>query len=381
MSRHLLLSVVIFSFSFCGKFQITKTLTVSSSVICLSMCLFDETCRGYRFLKDFYRFGELVLSFKKYSSLLDPFLLIDKTEETSFGKVAIFRSRKASQSELQDKAAAAGFDIALELLSEKVFLKHMTTPMSIQEAQFACLGHGGLLPLEDSDNFIDAMSDLVGDPTSTRFTSLVREIGNSPNQPHLVWQTGRVESTKVGPSEPRYTSWNDRFFVVNPATKTYQSVSSTTLKSEFYCQYMGTNIALSKATYASTTAGEYDQGSGMVDGVIGMNFWHTNGYSQLQKEWFAVDLGGNFLVSSVLFLGRRDCCGERCHFMKVWIGQVIPPDWQHLNPAPYELCGEYPYIQQTGYLSGIECVNRIMGQVVILENGSQQMQLTEMLIF
>lgn len=378
-------NLVVFFFTFLQCLQLSKTLTAPSLLTCLSMCFSDSTCRGHIFHANKSNNNcELVSQYKPYSLLLDPFWLIDKTEATSLQNLQTGRSRKLIESHIFDKVAAAGFDVVLTLSTEKIFLKRMNTPMNIEEAQFACLGLGALLPLEDSDEFIDGMSTLVGDATSTRFISLVRELGADLNQPHLVWQTGRVETTNVGPSYSKYTSWNNRFFVVNPATKTYQSVSSTTIKSGFYCQYLGPNLAFEKDTYPSTKNVLYDPGSGVVDGVIDMNFWHASGVSPLPREWFAVDLGGNFLISYVLFLGRRECCGERSRFMKVWIGQVIPSVGQPLDNTKYQLCGEYPYIHGSGYLSGIACVDRVNGQVVILENGdysNRQMQLTELLIF
>ncbi|XP_059098246.1 uncharacterized protein LOC131892404 [Tigriopus californicus] len=296
------------------------------------------------------------------------------------------RSQKETESNIATKAALTGFDVQLRLANEMLFLKQVTTSMSIENAQFECLNQGGILPLEDSDEFIDKMSVLVGDSSSTRFTSLVREVGSDPNQPHLVWQTGRVETTVVGPSHPKYTTWNQRYFVVNPVTKTFESVPSSTVKSQFFCQYLGDNLALNKVTYPSSTLYGSDEGPGVVDGVIGMSYWHVYTHSTLTKHWFAVDLGGEFLVSRLIFVGRRDCCGDRNRFMKVWIGNVVPPADQPLDYGSYQLCGEYPFIYTTGHISGISCVNGIQGQIVILENGNQAgavtlFQLTEVLIF
>lgn len=230
------------------------------------------------------------------------------------------------------------------------------------------------------------MSALVDDSTSTRFTSLVRELGDNPNQPHLIWQTGRVETTVVGPSHPKYASWNNRFFVVNPVTNTYESVNGYVVKSHFYCQYLGENLALLKTTYPSSNHHIHNRDFAVVDGIIDMIFWHADSNSPIEKHWFAVDLGREFLVTSILLLGRRNCCGERSRFMKVWIGNVAPPVEQPLDITLYQLCGEYPYIQGTGYLSGIFCENRVRGQIVILENGHQPtldtvLQISELLIF
>lgn len=235
---------------------------------------------------------------------------------------------------------------------------------------------GGILPVEDSDDFIDGMSTLAGDSVSTRFTSMVRENGTNPNQADLIWQTGQVKFIGSESSQPNY-----RFFVVNPVSKTYESMASSTIKPYFYCQYLGDNLALNKATYPSSSRPDFDQGPSVVDGIIDMNFWHEYELAAMSKNWFAVDLGEELLISWVIFVARRDCCEYRNRFIQAWIGTEVPPVLQALDYTKYRLCGEYPYIQGLGFVSGILCDPGIRGRILVLENGQKAMQLTEVLIF
>lgn len=380
---------VILIFLLVEIFQLSTTLTVKSNIVCSFFCASNEKCRGHQFFENKAANNcELALEFKPYSQLLDPFWLIkQEKKQSSHAKPSLINVKKVPQEETLKKATAAGFNILLELTKEIMFLKHVTMNKTIDEAILECLALGGVLAMEDSDEFIEKMSTLVGDSTSTRFTSLVRELGHDPSKPHLVWQIGRVETTELGSSHSKYTSWDNRYFVVNPATKAYESVSNLVVKSDFYCQYVGENIGLNKAVYPSSIHWNHGNGSNIVDGILYNDIWHTDIWSPIQKHWFAIDLGGEFLVNYVLFLGRRGCCGERAHFMKVWVGNEIPTVGQSLDVTKYQLCGEYPYIHGSGYLSGIMCVNRIRAQVVILQNGfppigsENYFHLEELLIF
>lgn len=138
----------IFYLTFCGTLQVSTALTVASNLLCFSMCATNLACRGHRFFRNVSTNNcELVIDFKPYSSPLNAWWLIEETIEPT----KLFGTKKFHGSDIALKASSAGFDVTLELSNEMVFLKRVDMSISIKDAQFECLGLGGILPIEDSD--------------------------------------------------------------------------------------------------------------------------------------------------------------------------------------------------------------------------------------
>eukprot|EP00094_Tigriopus_californicus_P013713 TCALIF_13270-PA protein Name:"Protein of unknown function" AED:0.33 eAED:0.37 QI:0/-1/0/1/-1/1/1/0/387 len=368
-----------------GNFETLDALIAPSNLVCAAICAHNLDCQGHQFDSEAVLDNcVLILNAQAFANYAET--IWSKTFRVQSGLVGQSRySQRVPPTKAALLAKTSGFNIELRLSDHRVFLKRVIQSQTILEAQDTCLRQGGILPMENSEDFISQMNALVGDSTSTRFTSLAREMAEDPDTPHLVWHAGKVESTEVGLSFPKYTTWDKHFFMINPATASYESVESSTEKPEFYCQFLGKNLALNKEAYGSSKHSHKDSGPGVVDGVLNQKLWHSKPYSSVKPDWFAIDLNQTSVISRILFLGRDDCCGERNRFIKAWVGNVAPPSGQSLNITSYQMCGEYPYIQNTTWLSGIECGAPMLGKVVVLENGDVSpqypMQLREVLIF
>eukprot|EP00095_Tigriopus_kingsejongensis_P003353 maker-scaffold787_size97196-snap-gene-0.11 protein:Tk03353 transcript:maker-scaffold787_size97196-snap-gene-0.11-mRNA-1 annotation:"alpha-aminoadipic semialdehyde dehydrogenase" len=287
-------------------------------------------------------------------------------------------------------ARAMGFNVTLLVGNSTVNLKKIPQTTTPHLAEVHCLTQGGILPMEDTEEFIEVMSDLVDDAITPRFVSLVRETAQDGIHRHATLTLGQKEwgEDGDGSSCPKYSDWSasqytSRFFAVNPVTKSYDPVSSDLSQTNVYCQFLGPNQATGKRTITSSSHSEWPS-SWATDGIVLNNkFWHALPDHPTRPEWIAVDLEIPMAVQYAIFIARHECCGDWNLDVHIWVGSEAPQAGALLNHVDFQLCGVYPYQQDNGFLSGVTCRKLVRGQFVALGNAfsGSSMQIEEIGIF
>uniref|UniRef100_A0A8D2IWX9 Fucolectin tachylectin-4 pentraxin-1 domain-containing protein n=2 Tax=Varanus komodoensis TaxID=61221 RepID=A0A8D2IWX9_VARKO len=123
------------------------------------------------------------------------------------------------------------------------------------------------------------------------------------------------------------------------------------------------NVALGRPAVQSSTFARRISGraSKAVDGNCS-GFWRRGSCTQsrLQKEpWWAVDLGAQYSVSTVVVKNRQDCCSKRLQGAQVYVGDAVAD-----RKDPSRLCGTI--LNTTpGSITTIYC-NGLKGHLVIV---------------
>lgn len=287
-------------------------------------------------------------------------------------KKKIFTSKPMGLTRTQ--ALAAGFNKTITVGPEEVFLKEVRFSHTYHEAMLYCLELGGILPMEETDEFVDQMSILAEDSITPRFISLAEEAPPEGGPKALVWTLGKTVLTEGEDKSkcPRCINWtfgtdSGAVFAINPVTKTYETVSPNDRISKYFCQYLGANLATHMKVVAISSYNGQSHGPGWtVDGNPYQNpyFWHSD--RELRGQWISIDIGQEFWISSVLFLSvQHSKLGN--NVIAVWIGGPEPKEGGALSTTERSICAIFPFRQQKFQLNGVACGSLILGQRVTLQ--------------
>ncbi|TRY80875.1 hypothetical protein TCAL_14536 [Tigriopus californicus] len=274
----------------------------------------------------------------------------------------------------------------------KIFLAKVSKETNFRAAIQQCFLKGGILPMERTDEFIEAMSSLSNDSVTPRFTSLARELTEVSGFRHLTWNVGLKEwgEDENGTSHSKFQNWSKSnydsyLFLIDPSTKQFipSSISATT--QVHYCQYVGEHLARARPVTTSSMHSSVHN-TNAVDGTL--IYWHAKSVFTNEPDWISVDLGSNFAIRTVMWLGRPDCCTERNKNVQVWVGNHNLPDqslWKDADFQAMNYCGMHPYSTPKSILSGVTCKYLMVGRYVTLVNHDWQqlnpMQIGEIGIF
>jgi len=132
---------------------------------------------------------------------------------------------------------------------------------------------------------------------------------------------------------------------IDPTCPSWVKLQSVTYGTPF------PNIALGKPASQSSSYGNSDAGSA-VDGIE-QTYTHT--LCELRGEWWKVDLGDVYTISSLKIVNRLDCCGGRLHDFKIYfldenemeVDIIFNPghigDRKTFSAGEYDLAHNIPY--------------------------------------
>ncbi|TRY74018.1 hypothetical protein TCAL_14637 [Tigriopus californicus] len=303
----------------------------------------------------------------------------------------IHTTDQRSPNVIRAQAWAAGFNQSIEVGSDVFFLMEMSSTATYTKAMLKCLNHGGILPMEDSDEFVEQMSILAGDHSTPRFISLAQEKSIDGSTMSLVWTLGNIIWTQ-GEDLSKCSKCQDWSFskdyqqvaTINPNTKMYENISPNHRTSKYYCQFLGSNLASHKRVVVSSTYRPRHPSERAVDGhpYQDRSFWHSS-YKVPEGEWISVDLGQEFIISSVLILGRSNWFNNRNRNIQVWIGGPEPQEGVALATQGRIFCAQYPFQQYGFQLSGLTCPTLNLGRFVTFLNSpvKRYFQINELAIY
>ena len=93
--------------------------------------------------------------------------------------------------------------------------------------------------------------------------------------------------------------------------------------------------------------------------------------TNIQYDFFYVDLGEDFVVKLVLLQGRDLNKGARSKDLEFFVGDVTPPAPDTTRPidrTKYVLCGMLNYQLQVNAFNGVTCNKWPVGRYVIVQN-------------
>ncbi len=300
-----------------------------------------------------------------------------------------------SSADVAQDAAAAGFDVPLEVPSLKVtrFVAVLEEALNPVDAATRCGNMGGTLALE----YNQEVSDLI----TAAGASAKRYVGAAPIQDLAYtwlsrWQNGLVDWTAgeegAAPGScPRYPDWagfvsvdvNTHATYVDSDAGTFhmEDIATENLTTHVVCQYQGRNVAQgrparARLVYPGSTL------AGAVDGD-----WNQETpediYGGDTNDWLALDLGARFAVKRFLWRQRFECCGYRNRDMVFLVGEEMPESGSYpVDAASYLECATFPYFQYLKKVDGVTCDCLAVGSVAVVLNApAQPMQLVELAVY
>lgn len=352
--------------------------------LCALRCHLDRDCAQYLFMVENHstaniESAEECIILVKRRELVPvrgaPFGMALKTI-VNINNIIYFIPTVLSKDTIQTMAWAAGFNRSVTVDSDTIFLKEIVSNDSYDEAMLTCLSFGGILPMEDTDEFVDQMSILAEDSRTPRFISMAKEVSPENGFKSLVWMLGKhiwnegEDIAKCSNCQNWIFKGNGRqVATINPINKMYEHILPDERRPKYFCQYMGPNLATHKRVLVSSTNSLVTPAERAVDGnpFQDQRFWHS-GAKAPKGEWLSIDLGKEFWISSVLFLGRLDAFSSRNQMIQVWIGGPEPKEGVDLDTKGRRLCGLYPFRQYDAQLSGVTCPTLIWGRFVTMLN-------------
>ncbi|TRY81098.1 hypothetical protein TCAL_14528 [Tigriopus californicus] len=155
---------------------------------------------------------------------------------------------------MKEEALNAGFNFWIVIKGINTFLAGVFQPTRFSDAIQQCFLMGGILPMERTDEFIEAMSNLSNDSVTPRFTSLVRELTETNGIRHLVWSMGLKEwgEDENATNHPIFGDWptsnfDSYLFLIDPTNHKYMPSSVNHYADFHFCQYNQSQETLSAA--------------------------------------------------------------------------------------------------------------------------------------
>ncbi|XP_059097374.1 uncharacterized protein LOC131891750 [Tigriopus californicus] len=386
--------IMFISLSICGKVLATHLgQIISSQTLCALFCYTSRDCSKYLYTPA--KVGGSCFLTSAYEQ--SPSISINPV--VNFESLVLCNPKKiiyqpVINSNIEEAALRAGFNHSVVIDGTKIFMAKVSKPTVFSDAIQQCFLRGGILPMERTDEFIEALSNLSNDSVTPRFTSLVREFTEANGIRHLTWSIGLKEwgEDEVGMDHPKFQHWpminyDSYLFQIDPKKKRYAPSSANHSTDLYYCQFLGENLAAGKPVSSSSIHQTFFDWQS-VDRIIGQSFWHAD-FRKNKPDWISVDLGDTFEVHNVLWLGRLTCCAERNKDIQVWVGDfymMSRSSWKDADFRAMNYCGMHPYSTPQSILSGVTCVNAILGQYVTLVNYdwqglSRPMQVDEIGVF